>query len=194
MSSDPASGVSGAAFEARYRSAPDPWNFAGSAYERGRYRDIVHGLSKARYRCAYEPGCSIGELTVRLAARCDRVFASDISPTAADRARLRCAPLANVSVACADVSGEIPDGPFDLIVFSEIGYYFERTELARIARRLTCSMEAGGEFVAVHWLGDSEDHVLHGDEVHEVLEETPDLALIARRRAPGYRIDTWVRR
>jgi hypothetical protein len=37
---------------------------------------------------------------------------------------------------------------------------------ARYSRRL------GGEFVAVHWRGESGDHVLHGDEVHAVLKET----------------------
>jgi SAM-dependent methyltransferase len=194
MSSDPVSGAAGAAFEARYRSAPDPWNFAGSAYERGRYRDLLDGLTRARYRSAYEPGCSIGELTAELALRCDRVLATDISPTAANRARRRCARMDNVSVACADVAGEISGGPFDLIVFSEIGYYFRHAELARIARTLCRTMDADGEFVAVHWLGDSPDHELHGDEVHRVLEQTLDLELIARRRAPGYRIDTWVHR
>ena len=92
------------------------------------------------------------------------------------------------------MSIEIPQGPFDLIIFSEIGYYFSRDHLAALARDLTRTLDAGGEFVGVHWLGDSQDHVLHGDVVHQVLEASLGLERVKACRAPGYRIDTWVRR
>ena len=189
-----ASAAAADAFESRYRSTPDPWNFATSPYERLRYRETLEALSRPRYRCAFEPGCSIGELTAQLASRCDRVFATDIAPSAIDRARIRCAQSSNVFLACADLSGEIPQGPFDLIIFSEIGYYFGRDRLAAIVRDLARSLDSDGEFVGVHWLGHSEDHVLHGDVVHQVLEESLGLERAKARRAPGYRIDTWVRR
>jgi SAM-dependent methyltransferase len=194
MNQREASPTSGAAFEARYRSAPDPWNFATSPYERLRYREILDGLSRTRYRSAFEPGCSVGELTARLALRCDRLLATDIAPTAVGRAQFRCAKSGNVSIRCGDLSREIPEGPFDLIVFSEIGYYFSSNHLAAIARELTRTLDADGEFMAVHWLGHSRDHLLHGDEVHRVLEASLDLARINGHRAPGFRIDSWVRR
>jgi protein-L-isoaspartate O-methyltransferase len=193
MSSEEAA-ASRASFETRYRTERDPWNFATSPYERGRYREILRVLSRARYRYAFEPGCSVGELTVQLASRCDRVLATDVAPTAADRARRRCARWPNVSVACADLSGTIPAGPFDLIIFSEIGYYFGCRALAEIARRLRGALESGGEFGAVHWLGHSQDHALHGDVVHQVLEQSLDLERIEGRRTPEFRIDTWIRR
>jgi protein-L-isoaspartate O-methyltransferase len=188
------SAASRTSFEARYRAAQDPWNFATSPYERGRYSEILQGLSRARYRSAFEPGCSVGELTVQLASRCDRVFATDIAPTAVERARRRCAQWSNVSIACADLSDGIPAGPFDLIIFSEIGYYFGRDELAEIARHLCRTIEVEGEFVAVHWLGHSQDHALHGDVVHQVLEQSLDLERMDGRRTSGFRIDTWIRR
>jgi SAM-dependent methyltransferase len=194
MSQQEASATATGDFEARYRTTPDPWNFATSPYERLRYRDILDALSKSRYRSAFEPGCSVGELTAQLASRCDRILATDIAPTAVGRARLRCAQSSNVIVACADLSCEIPEGPFDLIIFSEIGYYFDRERLAALARDLSCTLDAGGEFVAVHWLGHSQDHVLHGDVVHQVLEASLDLQRIKARRSPGFRIDTWMRR
>jgi SAM-dependent methyltransferase len=122
------------------------------------------------------------------------LLATDIAPSAIDRARVRCAQSSNVLLACADLSSEIPEGPFDLIVFSEIGYYFTRDHLAALARQLTRTLDEGGQFVGVHWLGHSRDHVLHGDAVHQVLEETVGLDRVKARRAPGYRIDTWVRR
>jgi trans-aconitate methyltransferase len=194
MSQPDTSPAAGDAFEARYRSTPDPWNFATSPYERLRYRETLEGLSRPRYRSAFEPGCSVGELTAQLALRCERVLATDIAPSAIDRARIRCMQSSNVFLACADLASEIPEGPFDLIIFSEIGYYFTRDHLAALARDLARTLDAGGEFVGVHWLGHSQDHVLHGDVVHQVLEASLGLERVKARRAPGYRIDTWVRR
>jgi protein-L-isoaspartate O-methyltransferase len=194
MSHPDASATAADAFESRYRSTPDPWNFATSPYERLRYRETLDALSRPRYRYAFEPGCSVGELTAQLALRCDRVLATDIAPSAVDRARIRCAQPGNVLLACADLSSEIPQGPFDLIIFSEIGYYFSREHLAALVRSLTRTLDEDGEFVGVHWLGHSQDHLLHGDEVHQVLETNLGLARLKARRAPGYRIDTWVRR
>jgi hypothetical protein len=54
-------------FEALYHGNPDPWNFVGSAYERARYAATLAALPKSSYTSAFEPGCSIGELTARLA-------------------------------------------------------------------------------------------------------------------------------
>jgi hypothetical protein len=48
--------------------------------------------------------------------------------------------------------------------------------------------------VAVHWLGHSPDHVLHGDDVHQVLEASLGLERTKNDRGPGFRINTWVRR
>jgi SAM-dependent methyltransferase len=78
------------AFETMYRQSRDPWNFATSEYERGRYRAILDALLRGSYRRAFEPGCSIGELTARLACRCDRIVATDVAPSAVALARERC--------------------------------------------------------------------------------------------------------
>ena len=187
--------VSQAAFEAKYRQSGDPWNFTGSRYELDRYRFTLKALMRARYRRAFEPACSIGVLTAALAERCDEVQAIDIAPTAVTAARERCARFAGVTVTCADLATQCPEGPFDLIVFSELGYYFTTTELALIARALADRLEAGGEFVAVHWLGRSEDHLLHGDDVHAVLEVAlaSSCTWVKGARHPGFRLDTWRR-
>src|ERR1700733_8020555 len=87
-------------FDHIYREAPDPWNFAASDYEQGRYRSILDALGGRRYVRAFEPGCSIGILTAQLASLCDRVEAIDISPTAVTRVRERCKSLRNVNIVC----------------------------------------------------------------------------------------------
>jgi SAM-dependent methyltransferase len=187
--------ISEAAFEAKYRRSSDPWQFAASPYEQRRYVITLRSLTRAHYTRVFEPGCSVGVLTAALAERCDALVACDIAPTAVRLARQRCAGFPNVQVVQADLADSIAEGPFDLIVFSEIGYYFESAQLAAIAEALSVRLGQGGEFIAVHWRGESEDHVLHGDEVHTILKET-----LRRRctwakgqRYPEFRLDVWRR-
>jgi SAM-dependent methyltransferase len=188
--------VSQAAFEAKYRQSGDPWNFNGSRYERDRYELTLRSLMRARYRRAFEPGCSIGVLTATLAERCDELRAIDIAPSAVAMARKRGADFAHVAISCANLAARCPKGPFDLIVFSELGYYFRETQLKRIAESLAAELEAGGELIGVHWLGTSEDHLLHGDRVHAILREALEktCAWIKGARQPGFRLDTWLRK
>ncbi|MGA6981468.1 MAG: SAM-dependent methyltransferase [Candidatus Sulfotelmatobacter sp.] len=180
-------------FEHIYRQAPDPWNFAASDYEQGRYRSILDALGGQRYVRAFEPGCSIGILTALLAPLCDRVEAIDISPTAVSRASERCRELANVNVSCGALPESIPAGKFDLIVFSEIGYYFRRAPLLELGNRLISKISPSGTFLAAHWLGKSPDHLLSGDEVHNVLGSIPGLRNVHAERHTGFRLDRWER-
>ncbi|MEP7246810.1 MAG: SAM-dependent methyltransferase [Gammaproteobacteria bacterium] len=183
--------TSAIAFERLYQSAPDPWNFASSDYEQAKYAVTVAALSHTRYARAYEPGCSIGELTARLAPRCDRLLSTDIAPTAVVRARERFAGSPHVHVECADILDTPRSQTFDLIVLSEIGYYFDAQTLAALALRLEQVLEPVGEIVAVHWLGHSADHVLHGDEVHKILLDNLSLIHVQSERHTGFRLDTW---
>jgi SAM-dependent methyltransferase len=190
------SAVSQAAFEAKYRHSPDPWQFAASPYERRRYSTLLRSLPQARYSRAFEPGCSVGVLTAALAERCDALLACDISPTAVHLARQRCAGLSNVHIDQADLAKSLPPGNFDLIVFSELGYYFSAAVLARLIRALAKHITPGGEFVAVHWRGRSEDHLLHGDAVHAILKATLKKRYIWLKgeRYREFRLDLWQHR
>ena len=180
-------------FEAKYRAAADPWNFAGSPYELERYAATIAALARRRYHRGFEPGCSVGVLTERLAGLCDEVDAVDFSPSAIAQARERCRGLENVHLACASLPELLPVRGFDLIVLSEIGYYFATEEWTRIAESLTEEMPVGGTLLAVHWLGSSPDHRISGDEVHAVLSVKPRLRLEAAERHAGFRLDRWER-
>lgn len=189
--------VSTEAFENRYRHDADPWNYKASPYERGKYQVTLESLARPRYANAFEPACSVGELTAMLATRCGRLLATDVSPTAVGIARLRCAGLHNVRIECRDLRADFEQHtaaqPFDLIVFSEVGYYFDVEFLAALARRLAGTLSPDGEFIAVHWRGHSGDHVLHGDEVHRCLLHALPLQHRLGDHHPGYRLDSWVK-
>jgi SAM-dependent methyltransferase len=185
--------TSRAFFEAKYQENGDPWAFASNDYEQDRYSKTLHALDSRRYKRAFEPGCSIGILTAHLASICEHIDAIDISPTAVRQARQNCADLSNVSVNCGSLPKDVPEGVFDLIVLSEIGYYFDRQELFVVGSRVAECLEPLGVLLAVHWLGHSSDHLIDGDAVHEVLGHLDGLSLEFSERHVGFRIDRWVR-
>ena len=186
--------VSASSFERRYRAEGDPWNLAGSAYEQRRYDLTMAILPVPRYRRAFEPGCAVGELTVRLADRCDAVIAMDGSAWAVARAQQRCAGLANVHIVVGEVPATWPPGRFDLVMLSELGYYFTREELGALVVRSAAALAPGGTLVAVHWRGHSSDHLLHGDVVHSVARRVAalhDLLRVASYCEAAFRADVW---
>jgi SAM-dependent methyltransferase len=180
-------------FEAKYRDNIDPWAFASSQYEQHRYSMTLRALDHRRYKRAFEPGCSIGILTARLALICDRVDSIDFSQTAIDQARRFCEAFQNVHLNCGSLPADIPSGTFDLIVLSEIGYYFNRQALMEIGTQLVERLQPSGVLLGVHWLGRSADHLLDGDQVHEILGQLNGLKLEHSERYTGFRIDRWIR-
>jgi SAM-dependent methyltransferase len=133
-------------------------------------------------------------LTSGRASLSDEVEAFDIAPSAVAAARERCRGLANVHLTCKALAEDGIDGQFDLIVLSEIGYYFEVAKLRRIAISLMSRLLPGGVILAAHWLGTSRDHLLKGDSVHDVLRFTfgeVGFVLDHAERYPGFRMDRW---
>jgi cyclopropane fatty-acyl-phospholipid synthase-like methyltransferase len=150
-------------FDALYAADPDPWNFAVSPYEQGKYALTVKALPKPRYHSALEVGCSIGVLTRLLASRCDTILAIDAARTPLIEAKHRCADLPSVRFEQMFVPEQWPNAVFDLILLSEVVYYLIREDVDRLAARVTRSLAPGGSVILVHWTG-STDYPLTGDE------------------------------
>ena len=166
-------------FDALYTVDLDPWKFATSPYERGKYTLTLNAMPKPRYRSALEVGCSIGVLTRSLALRCDAVVAIDAARTPLVEARRRCADLPGVRFEQMFVPEQWPDGVFELILLSEVVYYLSREDVGRLAARVTRSLPAGGSVLLVHWTGPT-DYPLSGDEA---------ATLFTERIGPGYVVD-----
>ncbi len=179
-----------ASFDARYRASHDPWDFQTSPYERRRYEITVASLPRRHYERAFEPACSIGELSALLAPRCGELLALDASPTAVRTARNRLARLPQVHVAEGELPGAWPEAQFDLIVFSELGYYFPVDELDVLIRKCQASLTPEGHLVAVHWRGTSADHLLGGDAVHERFARVFGVPEV-RHEETQFRLELW---
>jgi len=175
-------------FEAKYQADIDPWRFRTSDYERRKYEATVAALTLPRYRRALEVGCSIGELTRMLALRCETLLALDGSETAISEAR-RQTP-ANVTFGVAWLPDAFPAGTFDLIVLSEVLYYFSAPDLTQIARRCAAALDPEGEIILCHWLGET-DYPLSGDRASDLFaaEMAFSLPVQTRLHDETYRLE-----
>jgi hypothetical protein len=180
-------------FEEMYRDNPDPWDFGGSSYEQRKYAVTVASLPRLRYRSAYEPGCSIGVLTELLATRCDRLLCSDIIPEALQRAEARLSRRPHVWFEERSIPDQWPSGPFDLVMLSEIAYYFDEGDLATLLDCVIVSTSIGAHVVAVHWRGQT-DYPLSGDRCHEIISDSPDLVRVVHHSEEEFLLDVWERR
>ncbi len=185
-------------FDDVYRANPDPWNFVSSPYETAKYAATLAALPRPHYASAFEAGCSIGVLTSQLAPRCGRLLSIDVSEQALRAARERCAALDNVRFEQRTLPGEFPEGPFDLIVVSEVGYYLAMPDLLKLRELTINRLAPAGQLLLVHWTPPVHDYPLTGDEVHEAFLESAilprgPLRHLSGRREDKYRLDLFER-
>jgi hypothetical protein len=135
-----------------YRKGTDPWRIESSWYERRKRELVLSCLPRPRYRFGFEPGCAAGALTERLAARTDELLACDLSEVAVRAAAARVAALPQVRVRRLLLPEQWPAGrQFDLIVLSELGYFFAEASWAELAARVATSLAADATVLACHW-------------------------------------------
>ncbi len=179
-------------FEGLYGAASDPWGFASSPYEHAKYEATLAALNDEAIEHALEVGCSIGVLTHRLASRCGRLTATEVSAKALDQARGRCIGQPNVRFQhVGSIDDRLP-GPFDLILLSEVVYYWDDADLDRAAGMIRSQIRPGGRVLLVHWLGET-DYPKSGDDAVESLRVLlADWIRVERAsRTQDYRLDLW---
>lgn len=154
-------------FESIYARSADPWRFETRWYELRKRRLTVASLPREHYQRGLEIGGSIGSLTALLAERCTELSSVDISHAAVVQARARLGDT--VKVLEQDVLSDFPAGPFDLIVISEVGYYWGANGLDGVLDDVARALTADGTLVACHWRHPVADYPLSGDDVHSAL-------------------------
>jgi SAM-dependent methyltransferase len=181
-------------FETLYREKGDPWSFETSPYERAKYDHTLASLPQERFGSVLEVGCANGVLTERLAPYCDRLLAVDVSATALAIAARRCAALPQVSFEQRRMPAEAPAGPFDLVLLSEVIYYWDSVDLTRLAEWVQQAVRSRGHLLLVHWIGET-DYPKSGDdavtELRAALGEA--IEVVCEERRDEYRLDLWRR-
>lgn len=177
-------------FKGMYATESDPWKFATSPYERDKYAATLAALPRAHYASALDVGCSIGVFTHQLCSRCDAVIGLDVVPSVLEAARARCADCPNARFLLEAVPGSWPDGSFDLIVISEVAYYLDRADLARLVARVEGAVMPAADIVLVHWLGVTH-YPLSGDDAAEgfIAGARGFAQVLTQSRTAEYRLD-----
>ncbi|BBX07373.1 SAM-dependent methyltransferase [Mycolicibacterium aichiense] len=181
------SGLPHGYFDALYAESADPWELASRWYERRKYAITLALLPHERYRHAFEPGCSIGVLTEQLSARCDHVTAVDVADAALAHAdaRLRASGRRDtVTLVNRSFDTDWPATDFDLVVISEVGYYFDAPTLRETLSREIPRLQPNATILSAHWRHRVSDYPLSGDAVTAIIAATPGL-----HRIGGYRDD-----
>lgn len=188
-----ATSLDAAYFDGVFAGDDDPWGLASSAYEAAKFARTAAVLADRHYPHALEIGCAHGVLTRHLAPLCADLLAIDISARAVDLARARCRDLPQVRFAVTDFPNSPPAATdLDLMVLSEVAYYWSDADLTRAAAWLGDHGATGGRIILVHWTGDT-DYPQTGDAAVEKLRAAlgPSIAAERAECTDHYRLDLW---
>jgi predicted TPR repeat methyltransferase len=181
-------------FEGLYAESKDPWDYESSDYEQRKYQKTLQALGGRRFTRALEVGSSIGVFTELLAPLCDELIALDLSERAVAAARQRLSGHEQVRVQRRGVPEEMSEGPFDLILASEVLYFLTREVMLAALEGFERELAPCGLLLAVHWRKETKTYPLQGDEVHELLMENTQLKHIENIIEPEYRLDLFENR
>jgi len=181
-------------FESMFRETSDPWDLETSAYEQGKFADSIGALSERAYSNGFEVGCAKGVLTLKLAERCAALLAIDVSETALNAARRRVGHHDQLAFARMEFPKHAPQDKFDLVVLSEVAYYWDDGDIGRAADWLASHLLPGGDLLLVHFTGET-DYPQSGDGAVAKLFAPLDRSMTVRtsHRRPRYRLDLWRR-
>jgi len=142
------------------------------------------------YSSLIEVGCGEGSLLTRLVARLGRDVTALGIDIAADPGRSFVGDRARVTFCQATVAEIAGAGNrFDLVVVSEVLYYWPKDVMLAALRRFEEILAPGGALLAVHWRKETKTYPLQGDEVHELLLRYTRLANTATITESEYRLD-----
>ncbi|MGF7154744.1 class I SAM-dependent DNA methyltransferase [Novosphingobium gossypii] len=180
-------------FDGIFAADEDPWDLASSDYEAAKFAHTHDVLADRRYARALEIGCAHGVLTSLLAPLCDRLLATDISARALALARKRAGGHPGVTFAHMAFPHTTPDpADFDLVVLSEVAYYWDLVDLKRAGAWLRDHVAPGGRLILVHYTGET-DYPHTADDAVETIWSAlgGEFRMEMMARKDMYRLDLW---
>ncbi|MEO5981119.1 MAG: PIG-L family deacetylase [Pedococcus sp.] len=178
-----------AAFDAMFEGAEDPWGFETRWYERRKRAVTLAILPRQELGRVLEVGCSTGVLTAELAVRASTVVGTDLSAEAVRRARARLGGDTTVAIEQMRSPQQWPSGSFDLVVLSEVGYFWQPEELDLALSRSVAGLAVDGLLLLCHWRHPVRGWPLDGDTVHAAAVAHPGLQVVASHVEEDFRVD-----
>lgn len=180
---------SDAAFDAMFAGSEDPWGFETSWYERRKRAVTMAALPRQQLGRVLEVGCSTGVLASELAERATSLLGVDLSAEAVRRARTRLEDRRSVRVELLRAPQQWPPGTFDLVVLSEVGYFWQPEELDAALSRTVASLADDGLLLLCHWRHPVQGWPLDGDAVHAAAVALPGLQVVVSHVEEDFRVD-----
>lgn len=186
--------VPAAHFDTMFTRSADPWRYDDEPYERDRFQRSIAALDGRRYRTALELGCANGALTERLAPLCDRLLATDASGVALSAARIRLGDRPDVVFEQRAMPQAMPDGPFDLIVASDMLYYLGLDGIVTLMAAIEDRATADCRIFMASYLGETETRVTGEMAAEIAIAHLQDWKRVHAERTDRLRIDVMARR
>ena len=159
-------------FDEIFRDNPDPWGYTTRFKEIAKFRATIQALPKVQFKNAFEIACAIGVLTEKLAPKCDRLLSVDCSELGLAEARKRCSHLPQVRFEQMQIPQQFPNEKFDLILFSEVGFFFTMPDLLETKQKIIDALLPGGYLLMVHFRSKAGDYFIQdGETVHNTFVE-----------------------
>ncbi|ANH39754.1 bifunctional 3-demethylubiquinone-9 3-methyltransferase/ 2-octaprenyl-6-hydroxy phenol methylase [Nocardioides dokdonensis FR1436] len=168
--------------DALHREVAEPWGADTRWYEERKRALTMAMLPDRRHGRALEVGCSTGVLTRELAGRCAEVLAVDASAAAVTAARRRTEDLDHVEVQHRLLPEDWPDGRYDLVVVSELGYFLSPVDLEELVRQVANGLASDGVVLLAHWRHPVQGWPLDCAAVHRAFESLSDWSRLAEYR------------
>ena len=152
-----------------YKRTVDPYHFDGTPYEAEKYAHTMRLLNGRIYENALEIGAAEGIFTQLLAPICTSVLAVEVADAAVARANERLRGCTNVTFIQATLPHQMPDGQFDLIIASDVLYYFPKDVVLELLARFEEGLKPGGILFTLHYLGNFGQAIV-GRELHDLMK------------------------
>jgi predicted TPR repeat methyltransferase len=165
-------------FDETFRENSDPWGYTTNSNEISKFRATIRALPKVQFKNAFEIACAIGVLTEKLAPKCDRLLSVDYSEVGLVEARKRCSHLPQVRFEQMQIPQQFPTEKFDLILFSEVGFFLTMADLLETKQKIIDGLLPGGYLLMVHYRATAGDYfILDGETVHNTFVDNSESTL-----------------
>ncbi|MDY8108149.1 bifunctional PIG-L family deacetylase/class I SAM-dependent methyltransferase [Fulvimarina sp. 2208YS6-2-32] len=179
-------------FARLYADDGDPWHVRSSAYEANKRADNLDQLAGRSYRRGLDLACGEGHLAAALttSGTVAEMVALDRDASIIARARSVHAGNDRLTFRTGSLPFELPDGPFDFAVVSEVLYFLDEDRIAALADALASRLSPGGDILLVSYLGPT-DTPLSGRDAQDLFAAClgERVTPVTRRDRPGYRAE-----
>lgn len=178
-----------------FDSGGDPFGFDKSPNEQLKFQRTSEVSGNGNLGRVLEIGCAVGSFTELIAPRATHVVAIDVSEPAIEQATQRLQQYPHVKFETRTLPAEFPDGPFDLVIASDVLYYLPVRDVLVCLRQIEAALDPGGALVAVHYIP-RVGTLLNGNELHDLLAEHTTLSHTLEERTEfgtgrAYRVDRY---